>query len=152
MLRPRSQDTIRPRCVTAYWTSFSRSLDNVTLPCGLQSLLVWCDFSRSLDNVTLPSAVQSLPVRYDFNQSLHNVTLPCGLQSLLVWYDFDRILDNVALNLVILDIGVRYGMGLFSNLTCDGSIGSGCFDIARHLHGPALGFLWHRGLASAWGE
>jgi hypothetical protein len=62
---------------------FNQSLDNVTLPCGLQSLLVW----------------------YDFNQSLDNVTLPCGLQSLLVWYDFDQSLDNVTLPNALFDTG-----------------------------------------------
>ena len=67
-----------------------RALDTTPTPCAS-----WFWVSLRMDNVTLPCALQSLTVRYDFNQSLDNVTLPGGLQSLLVWYDFNRVILDI---------------------------------------------------------
>ena len=45
---------------------------------------------------------------------------------------FNRSLENVSL-----PIGVRYGMVFWLSLTCDGSIGNGCFVYDRFLQGPS---------------
>ena len=55
------------------------SLDNVTLPAGLQSLTFGQSFNQSMENVMLPAGLQVLDFGHYFDHSLESVTLPSGV-------------------------------------------------------------------------
>eukprot|EP00930_Biecheleria_cincta_P035248 TRINITY_DN24252_c0_g1_i1.p1 TRINITY_DN24252_c0_g1~~TRINITY_DN24252_c0_g1_i1.p1 ORF type:complete len:754 (-),score=133.71 TRINITY_DN24252_c0_g1_i1:102-2363(-) len=62
--------------------SFDQSIDDVTLPWGLESLTFGTNFAQSLEMVKFPSGLQSLTFRGDLKHQLEKMNLPSGLQSL----------------------------------------------------------------------
>ena len=54
-------------------------------------------FDQSLDNATLPSGLQALTFGEDFDQRLGNTTLPSGLKHLTVdeAFDLDDLVDVI---------------------------------------------------------
>ena len=93
-----------------------QTLDNLTIPSGLQSLTFGDKFNQSMDNTTLPSGLQSLTFGWDFNQSMDNMTLPSGLQSLTFGVGFNQSMDNTTLpsGLQSLTFGVRFNQNMNS--------------------------------------
>ena len=77
---------------------FDHSLENVTLPMGLQSYAFGDGFNQSLKNATLPTGIQSLTFGKHLSQGLENVTLPTDRQSLTGGYRFAQSLENVTLS------------------------------------------------------
>ena len=80
---------LSPCCLRklTFASKFNKSLTNVVIPSGLQTLIFENEFqegafNKSLDNVTLPNALQELVLGGNFNQSLDNTSLPSGLQGL----------------------------------------------------------------------
>ena len=79
----------------AFWQRWS--LDNVTLPSGLQSITFGFRLDQSPDAVTLPSDLQGIPFGFCFVQGLGAVSLPSGLQSVTFGSRLVQGLDAVTL-------------------------------------------------------
>ncbi|CAJ1341749.1 unnamed protein product [Effrenium voratum] len=80
-----------------FCASANRSLQGISLPGSLQSLILGGKFDQSLQDVTWPSTLKSLTFGDQFNQSLREVTLPCSLQSLTFGKHFNQSLYRVHL-------------------------------------------------------
>ena len=61
------------------------------MPAGLKSLAVG---NASLDGVTLPAGLQTLIFGYHFSQSLKGINLPAGLQTLTFGSLFNKVFDG----------------------------------------------------------
>ena len=101
------------------------SLQQVTLPSGLQSLTFGGKLNQGFLRATLPSSLESLTVGHDFNsfferfpqmpeQNLERVILPSGLRNLTFGHLFTHSLQGVTLpsGLQILTFGTRFNNSL----------------------------------------